>query len=72
MWAYFFLEKSPEEYAERPYFMVGSTRHFYDGSGTSYRWKRYESRDGDEAGGDEDLMVLCIGINSRLIEEVDL
>jgi len=49
VWAYFFLEKSPEEYAERPYFMVGSTRHFYDGSGTSYRWKRYESRDGDNS-----------------------
>ena len=38
LWRHFFKNKTPEEYAEQPYFNTGKFAHVYFGSGTSYRF----------------------------------
>jgi len=73
LWGYFFKDKTPEEYAEEPWFDVGAmARHGFAGSGTSFCFREWvEDNSGAGVPGEDDgseVIVMCFGLNSPMIK----
>jgi hypothetical protein len=82
LWRYFFKEKTPQEYAEEPWFATGNSVHAFMNSGIWYRAVDVTGQPADRAvgpaaalnDGETDgalTLALCFGISSPMIQEVE-